>query len=162
ADAPSCCPAAISAPPRTSDPAAAGIGVTKFCATPRIFACLPKLRALAFVSVPVRFGPPRPHGPSGGSPMIDLALQFLVSELNAYLLARTGTEFGKAETGRLVDDTGKWVTKEDQIGVSLVNVEEERITRVQTPQPAFVSGRQVILEPELRINLHVLFAANFK
>lgn len=94
--------------------------------------------------------------------MIDLALQFLVSELNAFLLARTGTEFGKAETGRLVDDTGKWVTKENQIGVALLNVEEERTTRMQTPQPAFVAGQQVILQPELRLNLHVVFAAYFQ
>ena len=94
--------------------------------------------------------------------MIDLALQFLVSELNSFLLSRTGTEFGKAELGRLVDDNGKWVVKENQIGIALLNIEEERTTRTQTPQPTFMSGRQVMLQPELKLNLHVMFAANFQ
>jgi hypothetical protein len=94
--------------------------------------------------------------------MIDQALQFLVSELNTFLLARTGLEFGKAELGRLVDDTGKWVAKENQIAVALLNVEEERALRAQMPQPSFVGGRQVMLHPELKLNLHVIFAASFQ
>ena len=41
--------------------------------------------------------------------MLDQALTFLVSELNAYLLARTSSDFGAARLGRLVDDSGKQV-----------------------------------------------------
>jgi hypothetical protein len=94
--------------------------------------------------------------------MIDQALQFLVSELNAFLLARTGLEFGKAELGRLVDDAGKWVAKENQVAVALLNVEEERALKTHTPHPSLVGGRQVMLAPELKLNLHVIFAANFQ
>ena len=94
--------------------------------------------------------------------MLDVALKFLVKELNSYLLSRTGASFGEAEMGRLVDDTGKWVVKEDHIGVALVNVEEERTLRNQLPETSFVNGSHVVLEPALKLNLHVLFAASFQ
>jgi hypothetical protein len=40
--------------------------------------------------------------------MLDLAVTFLVSELNSYLVARPGTDFGAADVGPIVDDVGKW------------------------------------------------------
>ena len=51
---------------------------------------------------------------------------------------------------------------EDQIGVTLVNVEEERALKSQLPQSVYADGRRVVLEPELKLNLQLLFAANFK
>ena len=66
--------------------------------------------------------------------MLDVALNFLTAELNAYLLARGARkatdEVGKAEVGRLVDDAGKWAIPDDHIGVTLVHVEEERVLHV--------------------------------
>ena len=94
--------------------------------------------------------------------MIDLALAFLTKELNGYLLARTGETFGDAQLTRPVDDIGRWVVPEDHIGVSLLNVDEERVMKAQLPEAIFVNGRQVMLEPEIKLNLDVLFAANFK
>jgi hypothetical protein len=94
--------------------------------------------------------------------MIDLALQFVVAELNSFLFARTGSEFGKAELGRLVDDTGKWVGTDNQIAAALINLEEERAVKAQVPETTYLRGRQVLLQPELKINLHVVFAANFQ
>jgi hypothetical protein len=94
--------------------------------------------------------------------VLDIALKFLVKELNSYLLLRTGSSFGTAEVGRLVDDAGKWAVKEDQIGLALINVEEERTVRSQVPETTYVNGRNVVLQPSLRLNLHLLFAANFK
>jgi hypothetical protein len=94
--------------------------------------------------------------------MIDAALEFLVAEYNAYLVARAGDAFGAAELSRPVDDTGKWAIPENHIGVSLVNVDEERVLKAQLPEPTYVNGRQVMLEPPVKLNLDVLFAANFK
>lgn len=94
--------------------------------------------------------------------MLDVALKFLAKELNAFLLGRTGSTFGQAEIGRLVDDMGKWAVKEDHIGVALINVEEERTVRAQRPETVLVNGSQVVLEPPLKLNLHVLFAAHFQ
>jgi hypothetical protein len=94
--------------------------------------------------------------------MLDVALKFLLAELNTYLMTRTGSDFGAAQLGRIVDDSGKWAIKEDHVGVALVNIEEERTVKVQVPEPQLVSGRQVLREPVLKVNLLLLFAANFK
>jgi hypothetical protein len=94
--------------------------------------------------------------------VIDAALKFLVGEINAYLFARTGVSTGAVDLGRLVDDTGKIAIKDDSIGAALVNVEEERVLRAQLPDTVFVDGRHVQVQPELKLNLHVIFAANFK
>ena len=94
--------------------------------------------------------------------MLDIALKFLAAELNTYLLVRTSSDFGTVQVGRPVDDTGKWAVKEDHLGVALVNIEEERTVKTQVPEPQLVNGRQVLREPELKLNLYLLFVANFK
>ena len=94
--------------------------------------------------------------------MLDLAFKFLAAELNSYLRARTDSDFGEAEICRLVDDAGKWAVKEDHLGVSLIGIEEDRILKSQLPEHAYIDGRHVILEPEIKINLHVIIAAHFK
>jgi hypothetical protein len=94
--------------------------------------------------------------------MLDVALKFLSAELNDYLLARTGADFGKAELTRIVEDTGKWAVPENHIGITLVNLEEERITRGQMPEPTLINGRQVLREPALKVYAYVLFTTNFQ
>jgi len=94
--------------------------------------------------------------------MVDIAVRFLTKELNTYLLTRTGSAFGEAEVSRLVDDTGKWAVKEDHLGVAVINLEEERTLRSQLPETTYVGGQNVVLEPDLKLNVHVLVAANFK
>jgi hypothetical protein len=94
--------------------------------------------------------------------VLDLAIKFLASELNVYLLARTGGTFGSAALSRIATDAGKWAIPDDQIGVALINVEEERSLKTQLPHATQVDGRQVVLGPELKLNLHLLFAAQFR
>lgn len=98
--------------------------------------------------------------------MLDVALNFLTAELNSYLVIRgalTGSdEVGKVEVGRLVDDAGKWAIKDDHVGATLVHFDEERILRGQLPETQVIGGRHVVLEPRLKLNLHVLFAAKFQ
>ncbi len=93
--------------------------------------------------------------------MIDIALKFLATEMNAYLFARTGSSLGGVALGRLVDDTGKCAIKEQSLGAALVNIDEERILRSQVPDTVLVDGRQVMRQPELKLNLTILVAANF-
>jgi len=94
--------------------------------------------------------------------MLDVALKFLTGELNSYLLSRTDSDLFDVELCRLVDDNGKWAIKEDHVGASVINIEEERTVKSHLPSQTFVDGRLVTLEPELRLNLYVIFAANFK
>lgn len=91
-----------------------------------------------------------------------MAVAFLVKSLNSYLVARSGGDFGEAQATRLVDDAGKWAVKEDHLGVSVISVEEERVLKSHLPETVFVDGRHVLLGPDLKVNLHVIFAANFK
>ncbi len=90
--------------------------------------------------------------------MLDVAVNFLARELNTYLLARTGGTFGSALLSRVVDDGGKWAIPDDQIGVALVNIDEERAVKSQLPQTVYANGRQVVLEPEIKLNLYLMFA----
>lgn len=92
--------------------------------------------------------------------MIDAALTFLTKELNTYMVARTGSAFGEALLTRPVNDTGTWAIPTDQIGVALVNVDEERVMKAQLPETVLVNGRYVVREPAIKLNLDVLFAAN--
>ena len=94
--------------------------------------------------------------------MLHLAADFLTKTLNDWLLQRTGSPLGAAALTRIVNDAGKWAIDEDQIGVALINVEEERTVKTQVPQATYVEGRQVLREPELKLNFYLLFAAYFQ
>ena len=94
--------------------------------------------------------------------MIDVALAFVVTELNAWLRARTASDFGAAQLRAVVDDAGKWTEPKDHLLVSLVNVEEERTLRSQQPREALVEGRHVVLQPDVKLDLSVLVAAHFR
>ena len=43
--------------------------------------------------------------------------------------------------------------------LALVNVEEERVLREQLPERVFLNGNHVLLEPHVKLNLHLIFAA---
>jgi hypothetical protein len=96
--------------------------------------------------------------------MIDVALGFIVKNVNAYLVARSGSPDTPPPVvlSPLVDDLGKWVVDDAHIGATLINVEEERVLRAQERQVAFVNGRNVILPAPLKLNLHLLFASRLK
>lgn len=94
--------------------------------------------------------------------MIDVALQFLKGELNTYLLTASGSETVQVKLSNVVDDGGKYAFEQEVIGFSVINIEEERAVKTHLPQYAYVNGQHVINEPELKLNLYVMFAANFK
>lgn len=96
--------------------------------------------------------------------MLDIALGFLVDELNGYIEARTGSTNVSAKLTRLANDSnsgGIYGFAQDSIGVALVNVEEERTFREQLPTKTLIDGQHVVREPALKLNLHLLMAANF-
>ena len=93
--------------------------------------------------------------------MIDVALKFLVAELNGFLVARTGAALGGVELSRVVDDNGKIAIPAASLGVALVNIDEERVLRSQLPTTVLIDGKQVLLQPELKLNLMIIIAANY-
>lgn len=92
--------------------------------------------------------------------MLDVALKFLTDELKSYLYIRTGSNSIEVKMSRLVDEAGKYAFAET-IGATIINIEEERIFRSQLPDYTYRNGQHVVLEPEIKLNLYVMFAANF-
>jgi Pvc16 N-terminal domain len=94
--------------------------------------------------------------------MLDATVKFLADEVNLYLKRRTASSVMPVVPGGLTDDEGKWAVAEGNIGLALVNVEEERTLRAQVPERVFRNGGQVLQQPELKLNLLVVFAARHK
>ncbi len=93
--------------------------------------------------------------------MIDQALTFLRDELAAYVLARTNSNNVEVKLTRLVNEAGKYAFGEETIALSVIHLEEDRTFKSQLPEYTYVNGQNIRLEPELKINLHLLVAANF-
>lgn len=81
--------------------------------------------------------------------MLDAALKFLVAEVNAHLVQRTGVaDAGGMTLARVTDDKGNWALPTNSLGLTLFQIEEERALR--NPPPA-----------ELQLNLTLLVSAHF-
>jgi hypothetical protein len=97
--------------------------------------------------------------------MLDIALNFLKDEINTYLLTRTSADPAnpvRVETTKLVDEAGKYALALNSIGACLINLEEERIFKAQQPDRIYTNGQHIVREPELKLNLYILFAAHFQ
>ena len=94
--------------------------------------------------------------------MLDLAVQFLRDQLNSYIATRTGSTTTEVKMTKIVEDTGKYAIDEGSIGATIINIEEERILRAHLLEYSNIGGQQAVMEPELRLNLSVMFAVNFK
>ena len=93
--------------------------------------------------------------------MLHAAIQHVTDELERYVRLRTGRSDRVALAG-LVDSKGEVNgDARDVIAVSLVNVEEERVGRSVSRYQRTDDDQVRRVEPEIRLNLYLLFAANF-
>lgn len=93
--------------------------------------------------------------------MIDKAISFLVDELNDYIVRKTGVEGPHVDLAHMADtDSDKSMIKEGRMGCALINVEEERVAKAQRPISTSQGGQMGFQNPEIKLNLFVLFAAN--
>lgn len=93
--------------------------------------------------------------------MLDIALKFLIDELNTYILTRTDSNSAVVNISKVVDEAGKYAIDNDTVGAAIINIEEERTLKSHLPEYRNINGQHVILEPELKLNLYILIAANF-
>ncbi len=93
--------------------------------------------------------------------MIDQALIFLRDELNAFILSRTNSAGVEVKLSKIVSDQGKIAFPDDSVAMTVFNLEEDPIFKSQLPEFSYVDGQHVKREPELKLILHLLFAANF-
>lgn len=97
--------------------------------------------------------------------MLEKPLQFIETSLNNYLRLRnrvTGNDTCLSLCD-IVDEQGKFAVTQGTVGMSLLNIEEERVNRAQTRDAIRTeSGSVGYINPEVRLQLHLLFVANFK
>lgn len=95
--------------------------------------------------------------------MIDKAMKFMTDELNDYLgLQSTSLSMPpQIKLSNVSDADGKVVIPSNMLGLSLINVEEERVMKDQRTFGRTLSGEVEYYNPELRLNLYVLVSANF-
>lgn len=103
-----------------------------------------------------------PEGGAYNRAVIDTVLRFIADETNTFLLRRTGSELGAVVLGPIVNAAGALQHGNNELRLTLFQADEERTTREQLPQRRIVAGREVLLPPPLKLNLTLLFTANFQ
>lgn len=97
--------------------------------------------------------------------MIDKALTFLQEQLNQFLVLRSGSPPGTelAVLSNIVDNNEKdmFNMPESKVIISLVFVEEERVIKSQDHYVRSSTGVMSHGNPELNLNLYLLFSANW-
>jgi hypothetical protein len=96
--------------------------------------------------------------------MIDKALRFLTDEMNAYLDLQNGNPAGESLivlTNVADDSSGGWAIPPQKLGVSLINIEEEKVFKDQQTQFRNSAGEFEQYNPEIKLNLYMLVCANF-
>ena len=84
--------------------------------------------------------------------MLDVAVTFLADQFNAYLLRRTGSaSLGQIVPGGILDEKGNLAIASGTVRLCLVNIEEERVLREQVPARIMRNGREMVLQPELKL-----------
>ncbi len=93
--------------------------------------------------------------------MLHTALDFLAKEMNAYLEVRNGMVGDKVVLTNVATENGGWAIPNDHIGLSLINIEEERVFKEQRTAFKNENGQTEHYNPEVKLNLYVLVTANF-
>lgn len=99
--------------------------------------------------------------------MLDDVLVFLKDHLNDHLNARSGWTAGESQEDKVVFIDGEKmdpiVFKLGAVSVLLINVEEENTLRAANAFASLsASGAPLKVNPEIRMNLYVLFVARFR
>lgn len=94
--------------------------------------------------------------------MLDRVLTFFANEINGYLHSQTSDVSEIIVPSSIVDENGKYSSADDTVAINIINIEEESVLKQQLPEPSFKNGQHVVLEPSLKLNLFIMFAANFK
>ncbi|MEO1053678.1 MAG: DUF4255 domain-containing protein [Bacteroidota bacterium] len=93
--------------------------------------------------------------------MIHNALDFLAKELNAHLELKNGIVGEKIVLTNVAKEDGAWAIPNNRLGLSLINIEEEKVFKEQ--KTAFINdaGQTEHHNPEIKLNLYVLVTANY-
>ena len=94
--------------------------------------------------------------------MINKALEFLTEELNEYLALKNGMPGDKKVVlTNVATQEGNWAIPNNKLGISLINIEEERVLRQMVGTRVTTLGKTEVINPEIKLNLYILISANF-
>ncbi len=93
--------------------------------------------------------------------MIHSALKFLTKSINDYLKIRNSIDDDKVFLTHVSDESGVAIP-DKSLGLSLVNIEEEKVFKEQNTTFINANGDVEYRNPELKLNLYVLISANFQ
>ena len=95
--------------------------------------------------------------------MIHTCLSFLTNELNEYLKLRTGSpNVNRVFLTSVATEGSGVVIPAKSLGLSLINIEEDRVYKDQKSTLINSMGNVEHLNPEIKLNLYVLISANFQ
>jgi hypothetical protein len=87
----------------------------------------------------------------------------LTNELNDFLKRRTGSPTeDRVFLTSVATESGGVAIPEKSLGVSLINIEEDRVYKDQKSTLINTKGIVEHLNPEIKLNLYVLISANFQ
>lgn len=93
--------------------------------------------------------------------MIHSSLKFLTRAINDYLIIKNGLDEDKIFLTHVSDESGVAIP-DKSLGLSLVNIEEEKIFKEQKTTYVNSEGIVEYRNPELKLNLYILISANFQ
>lgn len=95
--------------------------------------------------------------------MLSTIPRILRDQVEAFLLLKAGTPpNGRiVHLGPITEPNGTLSIPADSVGMCVFNIDEERITRTAGIAPNRAGAHSTAARPEVRLNLHVLFAAHF-
>lgn len=93
--------------------------------------------------------------------MIDKSLTFLRDEVNSHLVQKTGNSSYEVLLSPLLSQKGDPDFADNNIGLTLVNTEEEFAYKDQKSYMTLTSGDVVRVNPEIKLNLYIMFSAHF-
>lgn len=96
--------------------------------------------------------------------MIDEALKFLTDEINFYLLQRNepmSVTAPEIVLTNVASEDGNWAIPPRTLGLSLINIEEERVFKDQQSSYRNLEGDIEHYNPNIKLNLYILISANF-
>ena len=93
--------------------------------------------------------------------MIHSALDFLAQEINSYLEQKNGVTGEKIVLSNVATQEGNWAIPNNRLGLSLINIEEERIFKDQRSSMVNTEGKTEAYNPEIKLNLYTIVTANY-
>lgn len=93
--------------------------------------------------------------------MVHAALKFLSQEVNNYLKLRNGITSNKLVLTNVATEDGGWAIPDNHLGMSVINIEEERVMKEQQTRVVNTGGETHYRNPEIKLNLYLIITANY-